>query len=300
MAYTEIKARNGRKYYYRAISVRHGARVSKQRKYLGSNLNRKDLAGAEKGADREFGLFEALLTDWEIVFLDRIKLEQARQPPETSQDRFRTFATKFSHNSTAIEDNSLTLLETERLLFEDIAPAGKSFREICEVVGHGRAFDKVLAHDSEISKEFICDLHSSVMKDTISQRFHAEIGRYRTVSTYIEGLDWTSPEPDAVPQEMKKLLSWCSRKRGKLHPLVLAVRFHAEFERVHPFVDGNGRIGRLLMNFILHREGYPMVSIPNVLRYRYHEGLEKAIREDNLRPFLEFMLELLEEDGPDF
>jgi Fic family protein len=300
MAYTEIKVRNGSKYYYRAMSVRLGARVSKQRRYMGVNLNKKELADAVKTADREMGVLEALLTDQETVFLDRIKLEYAKQPPETYQKRYDTFAVKFTHNSTAIGDNSLTLRETERLLFDDAAPAGKSFREICEAIGHARAFDCMLAHEEEITKEFIFELHSLVMMDAVPQNVHAEIGRYRAIPANIEGMDWTPPEPGAVPREMRNLLSWHSKNRGKINPLVLAANFHAVFETIHPFIDGNGRVGRLLMNHILHREEFPMVSIPNVLRYRYFGVLDRARQDGDLKPFLEFMLELLEEDGPDF
>ena len=300
MAYTEIKVRNARKYYYRALSIRQGASVFKKRKYLGADLSRKDLAGAEKEADRLMAVMESLLTDQEIVFLERIKLEHARKPPETLQARYREFATLYTHNSTAIEGNTLTLSESERLMLEDLTPAGKSYIEVCETIGHARAFDSMLAHDGKITKRFICELHEMAMRGASSPKFHTEIGRYRNVPAYIEGQDWKPPEPEEVAREMRKLLSWCSRKKSTLHPLVLAVRFLAEFERVRPFTDGNGRVGRLLMNFIMHREGYPMVSIPSVLKHRYHEALDKAIQAGDLRPFLEFMLELLEEDGPDF
>jgi Fic family protein len=293
MAYTEIKVRNGRRYYYRAISVRRGASVSKQRKYLGSNLSKKDITSAEILADQKFGLAQALLTIQDVAFLERIKLEHARLPPETYQERYEAFAAKFTHNSTAIEGNTLTLQETERLLFEDIAPAGKSFREICEVVGHGKGFDKILERDNDFSRKSICELHSLVMKDTISPKFRAEVGQYRSVPVYISGLDWTPPAPETVPYEMGRLLSWYSRKREKLHPLVLAVYFHVNFETIHPFIDGNGR-------HILHREGFPMVSIPSVLKYRYYDVLEKARQIGDLRPFLEFLLELFEEDGAYF
>jgi hypothetical protein len=79
MAYTEIKVRNGRRYYYRAISVRRGASVSKQRKYLGSNLSKKDITSAEILADQKFGLAQALLTIQDVAFLERIKLEHTRK-----------------------------------------------------------------------------------------------------------------------------------------------------------------------------------------------------------------------------
>jgi Fic family protein len=118
------------------------------------------------------------------------------------------------------------------------------------------------------------------------------VGRYRKVQVFIRGVEWVPAAPDDVPADMTALISWYSRNREMLHPLVLAVYFHVGFETIHPFVDGNGRVGRLLMNFILHKFEYPMVNIPNVSKNRYYDVLSRAQVDGELRPFIEFVIAL--------
>jgi Fic family protein len=121
------------------------------------------------------------------------------------------------------------------------------------------------------------------------------VGVYRSVQVFIRGVEWVPAAPEDVPRDMATLLSWYAKNRKKVHPLVLAIYFHVGFETVHPFVDGNGRVGRLLMNFILHRNGLPMLNIPNERRLGYYDVLEEAQVNGNLRPFIEFVIELYEE-----
>lgn len=295
MAYTEVQKKGNKKQYYRTVSVREGKKVSKKRKYMGSDLTGEELAGAEREADIELGVLASLLNDDEVERLERVKQRFEEVPKASFENRYETFVSQFTHDSTAIEGNTLTLRETATVLFDGIVPKGKSIAEINEVIGHRKAFDLMLEHTSDITREFICELHSLVMKDTISPKFDQQIGQYRTVQVYIRGLDWRPPAPKDVPGDMKALLVWYSKNKNRLHPLVVAIYFHVGFEVVHPFIDGNGRVGRLLMNFILHKNGYPMVNIPNLRKHEYYEALDKAQNEGDLRHFINLMLELLEE-----
>jgi len=297
MAYTEVRKKGNKKQYYRAVSVREGKKVSKKRKYLGSDLSQEELAKAEKEADRELGILEVLLTDEELELLQGIKEEFGREPAGSYENRYEVFVSQFTHDSTAIEGNTLTLRETAIVLFDGIAPKGKSIAEISEALGHRKAFDLMLEYEGNITHELIFQLHEHVLRDTVSPKFKEQIGAYRKVPVYIRGVEWTPPAPKDVPSEMESLLRWYSRNREKLHPLVVAVYFHTGFEIVHPFIDGNGRVGRLLMNFILHKNGYPMVNIPNSKKNDYYDVLDKAQTEGELRPFLDLMLSLLREDG---
>jgi Fic family protein len=297
MAYTEVKKKGRKRYYYRTVSVREGGRVTKKRRYLGEGLGKEELVRAEKKADRELGVLDSLLLPGELAFLDRVREEHAKEPKATYRNRYEAFVTRFTHDSTAIEGNTLTLQETSGLLFDNLSPSGKGMREINEILGHRKAFDHMLAHDGDITTDFIFALHELVMKDTLSPKFEQQIGQYRTVQVYIRGLDWRPAAPKDVPGDMSVLLAWYSRNKERLHPLVVAVYFHVGFEVIHPFIDGNGRVGRLLMNFILHRNGYPMVNIPNKDKLRYYEALGKAQTGGDLRPFLEFVMELYKEGG---
>ena len=96
---------------------------------------------------------------------------------------------------------------------------------------------------------------------------------------------------------MKTLLTWYTKNKDQkgVHPLVVAAYFHVGFETVHPFVDGNGRIGRLLLNFILHKKGFPMVNIPNSGKHGYYMALERAQVHGELRPFIELLVRLMME-----
>lgn len=293
MSFTEKQQRNGRTYYYRTISVRDGDSVRKERRYMGCDLAPEELEEAEREADMELGVLGALLTTEELEFLEGLEKTHAQQPPSTRKNRYEAFVSMFTHDSTAIEGNTLTLQETASLLFDGLAP-GKSLREVNEVLNHKRAFDHLLEYEGDVTRDLILDLHRLVVRDTLDPDLEDQVGAYRTVQVYIRGVEWVPAAPEDVPTDMASLLSWYAKNREGVHPLVLAIYFHVGFEAVHPFVDGNGRVGRLLMNFILHRNAYPMVNIPNVQRNRYYDVLHEAQMNGELRPFIEFIIELLQ------
>ena len=292
MVYTEIKERKGKKYFYRVINVRNGKKFKKERIYLGVNLNKQALTKAESKADKELLILSKLLEDKELNLLESLKKEFAKEPKANEDNRYEAFTSLFTYDSNAIEGNSLTLQETSFLLFEKLVPSTKSLREINETLNHKSAFDYMLSYNEDISKDFICGLHKLVVQNTLRDDLINEIGKYRTLQVFIHGRDWMPPKPEEVPQEMKSLLSWYTKNKKKLHPLILATYFHVAFETVHPFVDGNGRVGRLLMNFILHKNKYPMINIPNKIKFKYYEALRLATIEGNLRPFIEILLDL--------
>jgi Fic family protein len=299
VAYTEKRKRNGRTYFYRTVSVRDGDRVGKERRYLGSDLTPGELAEAERKADMEMGVLEALLTLEELEFLDGLKRRHASEPSSTRENRYEAFTSRFTHDSTAIEGNTLTLQETASLLFDDIAP-GKAMRDVREVVNHREAFDRMLGEPGDVTRGLILDLHRLVVKDTLEAGLEDQVGAYRTVQVFIRGVEWMPAAPADVPRDMTALLSWYAKHRDTVHPLVLALHFHVGFETVHPFVDGNGRVGRLLLNHILHRNGYPMVNIPNSRKGRYYAVLHEAQVRGDLRPFVEFVIELYRESQLSF
>lgn len=294
MAYTEIKEKNNRKYYYRVKSVKVNGKVSKERIYLGVNLRKKEILEKEREADRELNIFDVALTDEQRKFLDEIKRDFSKEPKENYQNRYEVFASLFTHGSTGIEGNTLTFEETSHLLFEGIVPKQKSLREIHEVLNHKKAFDFMLNHKRDITKEFILQLHTLVVANTLREDLVSQTGKYRNVQVFI-GRD-TLPKPHEVPKQMTILLRWYSTNKKKLHPLVLASYFHTEFERIHPFVNGNGRVGRLLMNFILYKNKYPMVNIPKKNKFRYYEVLQNAQRKGDLRGFVKFLFDILKKE----
>jgi Fic family protein len=295
MAYNELKRKGDKKYHYRVLSVRKGKNVEKKRIYLGVNLSKEKLANKIKEADRELSAFKDVLNEKEIEFLEELRKEFTKEPKITLENRYEAFSSLFTYNSTAIEGNTLTLQETTRLLFQNMVPAGKSLREINEVLNHKRAFDYILNYKEDITKDFILKLHELVVANTLDKHLNSQVGRFRTVQVFISGVMWFPPKPSEVPDKISALLTWYSKNKKKVHPLILSLYFHSEFEKIHPFVDGNGRVGRLLLNFILYKNKYPMINIPFAIKHKYYDALEKAQTQNNLRPFVKFMVEILKD-----
>lgn len=288
MTYTEIQERNGKKYYYRVMSVRKGNKVSKKRKYLGVDLDIKKLKKLEQEADDIINeSLNKLLNKDEIKKLNLIKSSYSKLPKSTFENRYETFLAQFTYDSNAIEGNTLTLQETSFILFEKRTPKGKSIREINEVLNHKKAFDFILQHDKDITKKFICEIQKIVVQNTLRKDLENQIGKYRSVQVYVRGSNFVPPPSIQAKKEMRNLLRWYTLNKNKLHPLILAAYFHLAFESIHPFVDGNGRTGRLLMNFILHKNGFPMINIPNQIKLDYYNCLDKG-RTGDLRTLVKF------------
>ncbi len=294
MVHNEIQEKKGRKYYYRVKSIREGKKVSKERIYLGVNLSKEDLKKKEKEADKKLNVFNVILTKEELELLDKIKRDFSKESKENYENRYEAFCSLFTHDSTGIEGNTLTLSEISFLLFEGIVPSNKSLREVHEVINHKKAFDYMLNLKGDINKEFILRLHELVVINTLRQDLISQIGEFRRVQVFVGRS--IPPKAQEVPRQIASLLRWYSTNKNKLHPLILASYFHTEFERIHPFVDGNGRVGRLLMNFILHRNNYPMINILKKRRFKYYEVLQEAQYKNNLRPFVKFLISILKKE----
>lgn len=295
MVYTEIKEKSGKKYYYRVQSVRKGKKVQKRRIYLGVDLDQATIKTSERNADKEFMLLSTLLTEEEVKELAEIKREHASRPQRDHATKYEAFVSRFTYDSTNIEGNTLTLQETAQLLFEGMTPR-KSIREIKEVLNHKEAFDFILCYTKDVARQFIFRLHAIVVKDTLKPELKDEIGKYRSLQVYIRGVEWLPPKPADVPKDMAALLSWYTKSKKELHPLIVAAYFHSAFETIHPFIDGNGRVGRLLMNFILHKNQFPMINIPNKKKYLYYAALAHSQTKGGLRPLVKFLFDLLKEE----
>lgn len=295
MVYTESKTEKGHTYYYRTVSIRDNGKIRKRRVYLGSDLSKTELNRKEEAADMELIFLKSVLLDSELKELDSIQKEYLSQPKENERNRYEVFCSLFTYDSTNIEGNTLTLRQTAMLLFENQAPSSKSMREINETINHKDAFDFMLGYKGDINRNFILELHKRVIKNTLRKEFEGQAGSYRKVQVFIRGAKIIPPKPGEVTNEMKSLLSWYSKNKGKFHPLVTAAYFHAAFEAIHPFIDGNGRVGRLLINFILHKNSYPMINIPSKNKHVYYKHLQQA-QEGNLRPFAIFLLNLMKKE----
>ena len=213
--------------------------------------------------------------------------------PELTAETFeRAFEISYTHNSTAIEGNTLTLIETKLVLEDGIAVGGKELREIYEQVNHRRAYRYVkqcVEEGKPLVEEIVKNIHQMLMENIMPG------GIYRDVNVYISGARHTPPEPLEMYHQVKDFYLDLSWKADDLNPIELAAWTHAEFVRIHLFRDGNGRTSRLLMNYQLMANGFPAVDIAKESRLEYFNALESYAVEDDLTPFTEMIASLVEQ-----
>ncbi len=202
----------------------------------------------------------------------------------------KDFELKFTHNSTAIEGNTLTLMETKVLLEDGVSVGGKALREIYEVVNHKKAYEyvkKCIGESKPLTENIVKELHAILTENIIVG------GIYRNQEVRISGAGFTPPVGNDMYVQIKGFYVELNRKTG-LNPIELAAWTHAEFVRIHPFIDGNGRTGRLLMNYQLMIQGFLPVSVDKENRLDYYNALEQYAVHGDLKPFSEFAAELEE------
>ena len=196
---------------------------------------------------------------------------------------------EYTYDSNRIEGNTLTLHETDMVVNKGITIAGKGLREHLEAINHKEAIDfiKDVAQKKEpISERVLLDIHAIVLHSIDKDN----AGKYRRVPVIISGSKHIPPQPYLLQPQMDELFQWYEANKDSMHPVVLAAQMHEKLVSVHPFIDGNGRTARLLMNLILMQHGYPIANIKgdNETRRRYYETLEEASSGDN-SAFLEFI-----------
>jgi Fic family protein len=200
----------------------------------------------------------------------RNKLKTMRPLNDTELKRLRDeFMIENTYNSNAIEGNTLTLRETALILQEGITIAEKPVRDHLEAIGHKDAFEYVISltnNDAALTERIIKEIHSLVLMNDPRNR-----GAYRGIGVTIMGAVHTPPEPYLVPGQMEQLLAdYDSMKRDK-HVIEAAAEFHLRFEGIHPFIDGNGRTGRLILNLELIKAGLLTVNIKFTDRLKYYD-----------------------------
>jgi Fic family protein len=203
--------------------------------------------------------------------------------PDELEKYQEEFDIRYVHNTNAIEGNTLTLRETALVLGDGIAPKGKRLREIHEVENFQRLLRYVRSYDRDISLDFIKKQHEMIQRNIDDEN----AGTFRRISVHIKGADWEPPPAMMIQDELNDLIEWYGSNKDLIHPFELAGIFHHRFVQIHPFIDGNGRVARELLNFILQRYGYPPLIVPVSERQDYMDCLEKADNGDP-EPLVEF------------
>jgi len=301
--YRETAKRGKRKSHYLVENIRSGSGWKKIKVYLGSNLTERELKNriAEKRKILEERVkaylkasdpLRSLITDREAKELESVRKKhqeyQKKAHPFEKKQYYEWFGVQFTYNTSAIEGATLSLLDTKLLLEDKIVPKGKSIREINEVQNHKEAFDYMLSYKGSLTRSFVLSLHKKLMHNILWK----QAGKFRDVQVYLPGVDKKLPKPEEVPKEFKKLMLWHAHNKNRYHPVVAAAYYHAAFESIHPFRDGNGRVGRLILNFMLRKSGFPMIDIKYRDRRKYYEGLQ-AYDRGNLRPLAEMIIKYI-------
>ena len=206
--------------------------------------------------------------------VDALKAELDKRRPFTQGELQRLrdeFLIEYTYNSNAIEGNTLTLQETA-LVLEGITIDQKPLKDHLEAVGHRDAFlyvQDIVKNNVPFSESIIKQIHTLVLMDRPDDR-----GVYRRIPVRIMGAYHVPSDPVLVPEQMENLVAEFSGN-NKLHPIERAALFHLKFEGIHPFVDGNGRTGRLILNLMLMQAGYPPINVKYSDRKRYYEAFDK-------------------------
>lgn len=213
-------------------------------------------------------------------------------PELTKQEILKNFIIEFSFNTTSMEGNTIKLPEARTLLQEGIAPKNRSLREIYDVQNTERVFSYLQESEDSLSHEFIVKIHAELM-----QNIDPRIG-YRTTDVRVIRSNFDATPAPYVKADMDLLLAWYEKNKQNLHPLVLAAVVHHKLEKIHPFLDGNGRTGRMVFNHLLIKRNYPPTIIHakrrkeylGVLRIADHSKPLEAMKEQ-YQPLTRFVAE---------
>ncbi len=203
----------------------------------------------------------------------------------------KDFELTYTHNSTAIEGNTLTLMETKVVLEDGISVGGKALREIYEVVNHKKAYRYIkncIVNGKKLDENIVKDIHQILTENIIAG------GIYRNQEVRISGAGHILPVGTDMYIQIKNFYADLEWKEQVLNPIEYAAWTHAEFVRIHPFIDGNGRTSRLIMNYQLMSKGFLPISIAKENRLDYYNVLEDYAVNGKLNRFTDLIADLEE------
>lgn len=298
----EIRESKSAKKYYLAHSYRDGEAVRKARIYLGANLSPEELAIKRKEAETRLKRriqegkairdpFVSALSPSELRELATLEARGEMQVRHLSEHDWNKFKEAFTYNTNAIEGSKIEAREVADILRKGRWPPEKSKEDISETYGVAEAIDYIRSIREHVSLKLIKELHKIVFKN--SKVFAGEF-RALGVEVVVADAHGTIVHRGAPSENiealLKEMVRWYNRNRNKCPPLVLAAVVHNQFENIHPFQDGNGRVGRLLLNNVLLKHGLPPVNIELKNRAEYYAALQAYEKDHNIRPTLDLIL----------
>ena len=275
---------NGKEYNYLSYSYRKNEKVSKKEKYVGL----------------EIPSYDDLIQIWEDFSYEIVKerwiptIEQFAKnyrevfnsmPTPIKAKNLRNFGIRFTHHSNKIEGSTLTLRDVEAVVDNNLLPKNRPVDDVIEAKAHMKIYEQMITTTEELSMDLICKWH----KELFQMTNHEIAGFIRNYPVSITGSKYEPPLYKIEIEELlENLFDWYNEKKDLLHPVFLASIMHYRFVAIHPFGDGNGRMTRLLTNYILHKNNYPMFDIDASIRYQYYRALDKADNEVHELPFIQW------------
>ena len=290
--YLEKRKLNGVTKYYLVYSYREKDKVKKIRKYLGKDLKKEELnkqiLNAKKQIEKKLkkiliNVFQFSLSKTQIEKLNKYNKEIFIK--HLKQENWERFTEEFVYNTNAIEGSTVTRDEVPEILDKKNVTEDDEI----ETKGVAKAVEYIRNTKQEFSLDLIKKLHEFCFKGSKSYA-----GKFRKVEVVIRGARGNIIHQGVSVKELdkyiKELVSWHKENSSKFKPLVLASIIHNQFEHIHPFQDGNGRVGRLLLNYILIRNKYPPINILLEDRGEYYYTLEEYSKNHRLLPTLQFLI----------
>jgi Fic family protein len=298
----EIREENGSRKYYLAHSFRIGKQVKKARVFLGKNLSPEQMEQKRKYAEGQLEArvkeaqiihdpFLTVLSPSELKELETLEARGELQVLHLSELDWEKFKEAFTYNTNAIEGSLVEPEEVADILRKREWPKDKTKEEISETYGVAEAVDHIRNAKDHVSIPLVKELHRIVFKNSLSYA-----GKFREKGVEVVVADaygnvvHRGAHSGWILGLLKELIYWYNENREKCPPLVLAAVVHNQFEAIHPFRDGNGRVGRLLLNNILLKHGLPPLNIELRNRVEYYAALQTYENDHNIRPTIELML----------
>lgn len=258
---------DGKFYYYLEHSYRKYGRVNKKTKYLGKKIP-KNIEELKEEFITE--LYQELWIEKFDSIKENFTKEKKNTPASAKQKQLENFTVRFTYNTNKIEGSTLTLRETALLLEKGITPSRRPIEDVKETEKHQQVFYEMLSYEKEISLSTLLYWHKKLFEETKKE----EAGKIRNYSVGISGSKYKPPYPIDLDFLLTEFFDWYKKNRNNTHPVYLAALVHLKFVTIHPFGDGNGRISRLFMNYVLNKNKFPMRIIDYSDRNSYYNALE--------------------------
>lgn len=274
--------RGSRRYLYLVQTYRWEGRICKKQIYLGTSAP-EDLRPYRSRLEQEIWN-ETWLKQFNEI-RERYQRRRRAIPSSVASKERDDFVVEFTYNTNRIEGSTLSWEDTRRLLTRGETPARRPLSDILEAQKHAALLRRLMEVPEPVDLAHLLRWHKELFSDT-----KPDIGgRIRDYEVRIGGSRHIPTPALEVRPALIELLRWTNRGKHRIHPVQRSGEFHFRFEHIHPFGDGNGRIGRLAMNVLLAEEGFPMLNITYNRRHGYYGALESASLLGDSRPFLRWL-----------